>query len=306
MKPEDKRKQTSRLNALKSIGPKTPKGKQVSSLNASTHGAYARSIVLPGESVDDYEAMVEARFHQFNPDNHPARCLVSQMAITLWRLNRIAPAEAYMLRIQLDRMEPAIRIEFDDIPAAGLYALGVSSLESQGSAQAQLLGQERRLLTQYRRLRELLLSLPQMPPPPTPVLADFQSGSVTFVFGPPCTTQPDPTAQEPVETKLTATAAHSQTGQPFSQIPVETNLTGSAAAMSPIPVETNLNTRNQPHSFLPVTKHPKLITGSFQTPCTQPIPLGMSVATSPMLISIHEEEYKNRQSAPPAHHAGGS
>ena len=77
--------------------------------------------------------MVEAHFLQYNPDNLIARCLVSQMATTLWRLNRIAPAESYMLRIQLDRMEPAIRIEFDDIPAAALYAFGVSSLESQGT-----------------------------------------------------------------------------------------------------------------------------------------------------------------------------
>ena len=69
MKLDDKRKLTSRLNALKSTGPKTPQGKQASSLNASTHGAYARSIVLPGESVDDYEAMVEAHFHQYSPDN---------------------------------------------------------------------------------------------------------------------------------------------------------------------------------------------------------------------------------------------
>ena len=159
MKLDDKRTLTSRLNALKSTGPKTPPGKQASSLNASTHGAYARSIVLPGESIADYQAIVEAHFHQYNPDNLIARCLVSQMATTLWRLNRIAPAESYMVRIQLDRMEPAIRIEFDDIPAAGLYALGVSSLESQGTAQSQLLSQERRLLTQYCRLRDVPATL---------------------------------------------------------------------------------------------------------------------------------------------------
>ena len=67
MNPNDKRKLSSRLNALKSTGPKSPQGKQASSLNASTHGAYARSIVLPGESVADYEAMVPSPFPPIQP-----------------------------------------------------------------------------------------------------------------------------------------------------------------------------------------------------------------------------------------------
>ena len=145
MKIDDKRKLSSRLNALKSTGPKSPHGKHTSSLNASTHGAYARSIV-PAKASPTTKPWSKPISSNTTPTTSSPAALVSQMATTLWRLNRIAPAESYLLRIQLDRMEPAIRIEFDDIPAAALYALGVSSLESQGTAQSQLLSQERRPL----------------------------------------------------------------------------------------------------------------------------------------------------------------
>ena len=88
----------------------------------------------------------------------------------------MAPAEANLVQIQLHRMAPTINLEFGSIPTAGLYALAVSSLDRQGNAQSQLLRQERRLLTQYQKLRDMLQSLPDVPPPATPELVGFQSG----------------------------------------------------------------------------------------------------------------------------------
>ena len=227
MKPDDKRKTTSRLNALKSTGPKTPEGKQASALNACTHGAYAAQIVLPGESIDDYEAMVETHFAQFKPDNLIARSLVSQMATTLWRLNRIAPAEAYMIRIQLDRMEPVVRIQYGEegLPAAALYALGLISLEGQGSAHTQLLSQERRLLTQYTRLRQVLLTLPEQPPPASPIYPDFQDGKVHSIYTEDYLKETEEAVEEPPtipnETKLTPP---DQAPTPPAPTPNETKL----------------------------------------------------------------------------------
>ena len=205
MKLDDQRKTTSRLNALKSTGPRTPDGKRASSLNASTHGAYAASIVLPGEKLEDYDAMIEAHFLQYNPDSLIARSLVSQMATTLWRLNRMAPAEGSLIQIQLNRMRPLIHLEFEGITSAGLYALAVSSLDSQGGAQSQLLRQERRLLTQYQKLREIILSLPNSPPPAAPDHADFQPSQTPYT---PTTADQQPAVDQvpneqlAVETKL--------------------------------------------------------------------------------------------------------
>jgi len=44
-------------NAQLSTGPKTEEGKAVVRLNALRHGLRARSILLPGENVEDYHQL---------------------------------------------------------------------------------------------------------------------------------------------------------------------------------------------------------------------------------------------------------
>jgi hypothetical protein len=45
-----------RLNAARSTGPASPKGKVRSSLNALRHGLTARVVVLPSEDLNAYQA----------------------------------------------------------------------------------------------------------------------------------------------------------------------------------------------------------------------------------------------------------
>ncbi|HWE39682.1 MAG TPA: hypothetical protein VG406_24245 [Isosphaeraceae bacterium] len=45
-----------RANALLSTGPRTPEGKAVASMNAVTHGLCTTVAVLPGESVEEFQA----------------------------------------------------------------------------------------------------------------------------------------------------------------------------------------------------------------------------------------------------------
>ena len=51
MTTDDKRKETSRLTALKSTGPKTPEGKRRSAFNSVTHAAYVQEFILDGEEL---------------------------------------------------------------------------------------------------------------------------------------------------------------------------------------------------------------------------------------------------------------
>ncbi|HWE39743.1 MAG TPA: hypothetical protein VG406_24550, partial [Isosphaeraceae bacterium] len=45
-----------RANAKLSTGPRTPEGKAIAAMNAVSHGLCANTAVLPGESVEEFQA----------------------------------------------------------------------------------------------------------------------------------------------------------------------------------------------------------------------------------------------------------
>jgi hypothetical protein len=49
--------EANRRNALKSTGPRTPRGKAAVRMNALRHGLRARSLVIPGENPADYHQL---------------------------------------------------------------------------------------------------------------------------------------------------------------------------------------------------------------------------------------------------------
>ena len=105
MRTDDKRKETSRLNSLKSTGPKTPEGKRRSAFNAVTHAAYVQELLLPGEELPQFQVLLDTHLHTWKPTNPIEDTFVFEMASTLWRLRRQAPAESSLISIQMKRME---------------------------------------------------------------------------------------------------------------------------------------------------------------------------------------------------------
>ena len=85
MRTDDKRKQTSRLNALKSTGPKTPEGKRRSAFNAVTHAAYVQELILPGEELPQFQLILDAHLDNWKPTNPIEDTFVVEMASTLWQ-----------------------------------------------------------------------------------------------------------------------------------------------------------------------------------------------------------------------------
>ncbi len=188
-----------RASTLKSTGPKTPEGKFRSAANSRTHGAYAQNLILPGEEPADFQIFLDTHLDTWKPTNAIEDIFVMEMATTLWSLRRQAPAESSLIRIQIHRMRPALEVEFESFSAEGFYALAATALHSHSKGLSQIIRQGRRLLRQYEKLTQQLLSMRQLFPPTAPDPTGYHPPPVQESEPVP---QPEP-ENEPVETKLT-------------------------------------------------------------------------------------------------------
>jgi hypothetical protein len=87
--------EANRGNALRSTGPKTEAGKQVSRRNALRHGLTGETVIGTLEDADDYKAFEEAITADYD-----ARELVLRLASILWRLRRATTIETGLFEIQ--------------------------------------------------------------------------------------------------------------------------------------------------------------------------------------------------------------
>jgi hypothetical protein len=86
-----------RLNAVKSTGPASPKGKSRSSLNALRHGLTARVVVLPSEDMNAYQALSSEIVDSLDPQTPLERQYAQTVADNQWRINRIRSIEDGLL-----------------------------------------------------------------------------------------------------------------------------------------------------------------------------------------------------------------
>jgi len=77
-----------RRNALKSTGPQTPEGRAAVRLNGIKHGLTAQDLVLPDESIDDFEALFDSIEAEHQPATPTEVAIVRRIAIATWRLLR--------------------------------------------------------------------------------------------------------------------------------------------------------------------------------------------------------------------------
>jgi hypothetical protein len=92
--------EANRRNALKSIGPKTEAGKQVSRRNAVRHGLTAETVLSALEDAEDYQAFEAAITADYDAQSTVERELVLRLASILWRLRRATAMETGLFEIQ--------------------------------------------------------------------------------------------------------------------------------------------------------------------------------------------------------------
>ena len=86
-----------RANARLSTGPRTAAGKARSRLNAVTHGAYARVLVLAREDRAAFEALHAGFIEAFEPVGRYERALVERLSLIWWKMQRAVEAETIVL-----------------------------------------------------------------------------------------------------------------------------------------------------------------------------------------------------------------
>ena len=80
-----------RRNSKKSTGPKDT---SLTSSNALKHGLTAnRFVVLPGENLSEYEALVDRMYEDYKPQTVFEEVLIDRMANAVWRQWRLTKSE---------------------------------------------------------------------------------------------------------------------------------------------------------------------------------------------------------------------
>ena len=91
--PKNDRTATNQRNARLSTGPRTAEGKAASSQNRLAHGLCATSLLIRGESAEDFEALRQSMIEAYQPATLEERMMTDQLAEAQWRLNRARAAE---------------------------------------------------------------------------------------------------------------------------------------------------------------------------------------------------------------------
>ena len=100
--------------------PTTPQGKAIASRNATTHGLFARDVVLPslGEDPEGYRQLADEFTHQLQPRNLLERHYVEKIAAASWRLRRLHRWQAQLFEDpsltedeRLDKLDKVLRHE---------------------------------------------------------------------------------------------------------------------------------------------------------------------------------------------------
>ncbi len=90
-------------------GPQTDEGKKIASRNSLKTGTYSKQIVLPSESQEEFDQLVEQFQRDFYPKDAVEMMLVREMAVITWKKLRLEKLEhdycARQLALQISQEE---------------------------------------------------------------------------------------------------------------------------------------------------------------------------------------------------------
>ena len=93
-----------RRNAKLSTGPRTPEGRAAVGCNALRHGLTAQTAVLPNESPEEFQELLDAFLAEYQPAGPTELLLVEQMAMAAWRLRRMRALETGLFDLRMSQL----------------------------------------------------------------------------------------------------------------------------------------------------------------------------------------------------------
>ena len=96
-------------------GTKSPEGIKQSSMNAVSHGLFAKAHVLTNESQAGFDKLRQEYVNRFKPQDGVEMDLVDDMVGARWRLRRIAIMQTAAFDLQMDKDEEDIKKRFQQI-----------------------------------------------------------------------------------------------------------------------------------------------------------------------------------------------
>ena len=151
-----KRKDSSRANGAKSHGPVTPEGRARSRAARLSHGLTSDQITLAYESEEQFAALREEYFADYQPQTRSRFDLVYQLVITRWHLNRVIALQTALMDNEMIRQQPEIRAVFEVCNNETKAALAYQHLIDDGGALESFNRHETRLSAEFRRTMKLL------------------------------------------------------------------------------------------------------------------------------------------------------
>ena len=156
----ERKREAARANGAKSRGPVTAAGKAQSSKNSVKHGLTSTvTIILPGESEDQFRREHADLVCTLRPVNDAEAKLVEDIASLQWQMSRAIRMNSHLLNLQMDAIADAVTDETVDISPEAQIALAFQSLVQTSTALPTLDRHLAHLRRQHKYLRDELTRL---------------------------------------------------------------------------------------------------------------------------------------------------
>jgi hypothetical protein len=154
--PSELRSATARINGAKSHGPKTAQGRAISSVNATSHGLTAKTLILQNESSDRFVELMQAYFDLLQPANMMEVDLVFDIVAARWRLRRTWAYQTAMLDVEADNQAPEFEKRYQTFDEDMRGAAAFSAVADNSKGYITALRTDIHLTRTYRRAVEEL------------------------------------------------------------------------------------------------------------------------------------------------------